>query len=634
MEPIQKSSFDVFSHQLRTFSSSQWRDSSSSSLIYRRLEIDAERAQDDQRTIEASLSSEHPVLRGDGYEVLDHSTNSVNLERATDNELPLLVGHNHNKLIGKVENLRVWSGRLRGRLKFGRSQLAEEVWQDVKDGMYRSISIGYMIEEREPASIKSHQDSYRVTRWKPYEVSLVSVPADHTVGVGRALDLGLMPHGSAAAKELRKKDCLAACVDAYKDFLTGEAKRECRELCADLVADPEADEEEAEQRFNSFILERMGRQQPINHPDPEDLDLRYKGNGMKDVQNFSNYSISRAIIAAAGGMRGVDTGFEEECSQEAARVMGKRSTGIIIPHAALSTRAVTYGGTGSNLVQTEHLSDSFIEMLRKRSAVLELATVLSDLQGNVAIPKQIGSASAGWHDLDGTDTISSSDSSYGSVNLTPTSAAALTAYSHKMLMQANPSIDQLIRSDLAKVIALEIDRAAICGSGSGNEPTGILNTAGIGSVVGGTNGLAPAWDHIVELETAVAVDSADIGTLRYITNSKVRGKLKQTFVDAGSGERVWDSKTPMTPLNGYGAVVSEQVPSDLDKGTSTGICSAIIFGNFADLIIGMWGGIEILADPYGDNFAKATVSIRAIQDLDVAVRHAESFAAMVDALTN
>jgi HK97 family phage major capsid protein len=177
-------------------------------------------------------------------------------------------------------------------------------------------------------------------------------------------------------------------------------------------------------------------------------------------------------------------------------------------------------------------------------------------------------------------------------------------------------------------LAIEIDRAAIHGSGSSNQPTGILATSGIGSVAGGTNGAAPTYAHIVGLETQVAQDNADDGALNYLTNSKVRGKLLQTEKASSTAQFVWGDNNTM---RGYNAAVSNQVSSTLTKGSSS-VASAIIFGNFNDLLIGMWGGLDIALDN-STGSASGTVRVVALQDVDIAVRHAQSFAAMLDALT-
>jgi hypothetical protein len=136
----------------------------------------------------------------------------------------------------------------------------------------------------------------------------------------------------------------------------------------------------------------------------------------------------------------------------------------------------------------------------------------------------------------------------------------------------------------------------------------------------------------VSLETEVAQDNADVGRLAYMTNAKVRGKLKATMRTATYGDiPIWNDMAGNTPLNGYACWVTNQVRSDLTKGSSD-VCSALFFGNWADLLIGMWGGLDVLVDPY-TNSTSGTVRVVAMQDVDVQVRHAESFAAMLDALT-
>lgn len=152
-------------------------------------------------------------------------------------------------------------------------------------------------------------------------------------------------------------------------------------------------------------------------------------------------------------------------------------------------------------------------------------------------------------------------------------------------------------------------------------------------MAGGTDGAAPTWANMVALETEVAVDNADVGRLAYMSNAKVRGKLKGTPRTATYGDiMIWEPTAGATPVNGYPFHVSNQVSSTLTKGSSSGVCSAIFFGNWADLVYGLWGGLDILVDPYTGGTA-GTVRVIALQDVDVAVRNPQSFAAMLDALT-
>jgi HK97 family phage major capsid protein len=349
------------------------------------------------------------------------------------------------------------------------------------------------------------------------------------------------------------------------------------------------------------------------------------------------YSIVRAINAAAS-QDWRNAQLEREASEATAKRMGRSAQGFWVPQDVLAAeqRDMVAGtpSAGGYLVSTDLLAQSFIELLRNRMMVRAAgATVLAGLVGDVAIPKQTGGATAYWvgestAPTEGAQTL-------GQVALSPKTVGAWTDISRKLLKQSSVDVEAFVRNDLTSVLGLAIDSSALHGPGTGNAPTGIAATSGIGDVAGGTDGLAPTWAHMVALETAVAVDNADLGRLAYMSNAKVRGKLKSTPRTATYGDiMIWEPTSGNTPVNGYPFHVTNQVSSTLTKGSGTGVgvCSAIFFGNWADLIIGMWGGLDILVDPYTGGTA-GTVRVIALQDVDVAVRHAESFAAMLDALT-
>lgn len=353
--------------------------------------------------------------------------------------------------------------------------------------------------------------------------------------------------------------------------------------------------------------------------------------GMTEA-DLRRYSLVRAIGAAASGdWRGAE--MEREASEAVAKRTGRAPTGFFVP-SDVQKRDLLVGtpSAGGYTVGTDLLSQSFVDLLRNRMMVRAAgATVLAGLTGNVAIPTQTGGATAYWVAENGAPT--ESQETVGQVALAPKTVGAFTDFSRKLLKQSSLDVEALVRNDLANVLALAIDAAALHGSGSGNQPTGIAATSGIGSVAGGTNGLAPAWSHVVALETEVAVDNADVGRLAYMSNAKVRGKLKGTPRTVTYGDiMIWEPNAGNTPVNGYPCYVTNQVSSTLTKGSSSGVCSAIFFGNWGDLLIGMWGGLDILVDPYTGGTA-GTIRVVALQDVDVAVRHAESFAAMLDALT-
>ena len=377
--------------------------------------------------------------------------------------------------------------------------------------------------------------------------------------------------------------------------------------------------------FRALVLSQQPKAKPMSGMGAE-LGLSEK--------EKRQYSFNRAILALEAKDWRLAP-YEKELSDIVANRTGKTPGGFLLPMDIMTRELnVTIPSAGGSLVATNLIATSFIEMLRERIIVRSLgAKTLEGLVGNVDIPRQTGGATGYW--LGEGDSPSESQQSFDQVKLTPKTVGAFTDVTRKLLMQSSLSADALVQSDLAQVLALEIDKAAIKGTGSTNQPLGILGTPGVGLITGGANGAAPTFDNMIDLETEIAADNADIGTLAYLTNARVRGKLKKTDVGVDTGQRVWSKggTKDVGEVNGYNAYVSNQIPSNLTKGTSADICSAIIFGNWADLVLALWGGLEITLDPFSKSTA-GTLRVVALQDVDIAVRHAESFAIMLDALTN
>jgi HK97 family phage major capsid protein len=253
----------------------------------------------------------------------------------------------------------------------------------------------------------------------------------------------------------------------------------------------------------------------------------------------------------------------------------------------------------------------FIDVLRNASSVMQAgATMLNGLKGNVAIPKKTAGASAGWISTEG-GAASESEPTFGQVTMTPKTLGAFTDITRLMMMQSSPDIEALVRDDLSRAIALAIDLGGLAGSGSSGQPTGIKNVSGVNKPTSFA-AATPTFAEVVALETAVAEDNALLGNLAYILPASMYGALKTTAKASGQGLFVVEQ--PGNTINGYRAIVSNQVTS-----------GDLFFGNFADLLIGMYGGLDILVDPYTAS-SSGTVRIRALQTVDVAVRHAVSFA--------
>ena len=609
--------------------------------LTRFFNLDRNAVDEEARTVGLSFSSETPVERWFGMEVLSHDPKHVNLGRLNDGA-PLLMDHNINDQIGRVESAMVDGKRGQAVVRFSKSARGSEIFNDVMDGIRQNISVGYRINEMELDESRSEGEveTFVATSWQPYEVSVVSVPADNSIGISRTADgenvtiITNFRGETKMAEEVKEvkevKQDQAPTVDVKQ--LTRDAVAADRQRLAEIEAivekHPELKEVGKQFKGNDRSLDefRQVALESISKSKPAKAAIEDTSIGMTDKE-VRQFSIVRAIDAMARNDWS-NAGFEKEMSDATSRKLGKQARGFFLPTDVMYRDLnVTTATAGGHTVATDLLSGSFIDYLRNKMQVADLgATLLTGLNGNVAIPRQSGGATAYWVAESGA--VTESQAAFDQVTLTPNTVGAFSDLSRKLLLQSSIDVESFVRNDLATTLAIEIDRAAIHGSGSSNQPTGILATSGIGDVAGGTNGLAPTYAHIVGLETQVAQDNADMGNLAYLTNSKVRGKLLTTEKASNTAQMVWgDSNT----LRGYNAAVSNQVSSTLTKGNQS-LSSAIIFGNWSDLLIGMWGGLDIAIDT-STGSASGTVRVVALQDVDVAVRHAQSFSAMKDALT-
>lgn len=617
-----------------------------------------------RKTLRASFSSELPVYRygyvggelREFYEILDHSDGSViyNKERG----VPLLLNHITRDLVGKVINPKVANKEFEGEMQFSRSETGQDVRNDVEDGIRDTVSIGYQVERYREEGTHEGLALLRATKWRLRECTLTPIPADETVGLKRDQSnttnailetrmkitkplLEALPSGGGGS---------APAPTVNVEEIRSQAQRMHQENTKEILAiskkveDKHPEIRDLRDRALAGEIDlatfRTKAFELVTNAKPIDL-AREQNIGMSE-KDIAKYSFHRAITCAANGKL---DGLEGECHNEAIKryqLTPRGSTSIIVPFDVLNyskrDQLVGTGTLGGNIVATNLLASSFIDILRNRMLVARMgAQMLSGLVGNVAIPRQSGAASAFWAASEAAATTESSVT-FDQVTMTPKQVTGRVDYSWLLLNQGTPSVDGLVRNDLQNVIARAIDLAALHGTGSSGQPTGIAATSGIGSVAGGTNGAAPTWANIVSLETEVAIDNADMGTLGYLTNARVRGKLKTTLkggTTATDGIYIWpgvSNPDGFGELNGYRAGVSNQVSNTLTKGTSTTVCSAIFFGNWADLLIGMWSGLELLTNPY-TQAANRIVEVYAYQALDVAVRHPESFSAMLDALT-
>lgn len=573
----------------------------------RSIHLDASPINEEERRVSMALSSEEPVKRSSFTEVLEHSEEAIDLSFLASGRAPLLLDHDPQKQVGVIESVELDGSarRLRATVRFGKNGLAKDTFEDVVDGIRANVSIGYAINKME----RKDKDTYVAKSWSPVEASLVSIPADVSVGVGRSSEPTPEPvtvtvrteeipmtneiDVAAIEAEARK----AAQKDATKILDLG-ARHHQSEMARSAVAEGKSYAE-----FSGELLEVVGSKRAL-----EEHDI---GLSKADVKRFSLVRAIRSLANPADRKLREEAAFEFECSEAAAAEYGRAPEGIMLPSDVMKTwKRDLNSSDESELFGDDFRPQDFIDVLRNASSVMQAgARTLNGLSGDVKIPKKTAAATAAFISSEG-GAASESEMTVGQVTMAPKTLGAFTDVTRQLLIQSSMDVEALIRDDLASAIALTIDSAALEGSGSSGNPTGILNTTGINSV---TNFSAanPTFAEVVTLETALAEDNALLGNLAYILPAAMYGALKTTEKASGTAQFVIE---PGGTMNGYPAIVSNQ-----------GTAGNLYFGNYSDLLVGFFGGLDIVVDPYTAS-TTGTIRVVALQSVDVAVRHAVSFA--------
>lgn len=354
------------------------------------------------------------------------------------------------------------------------------------------------------------------------------------------------------------------------------------------------------------------------------MNQRYSPYGTRQTYSLGN------LIRNLAGIGNFDAGYEFEISQELARLHGRKPNGVLVPMQALFSRDLTVGtgggSTGGKLVASELHADALIPQLREVSiAVRAGATVLAGLVGNVSIPRQTGAATSYW--VAEGEAPTESAPAFDQLSMSPKTVSAYTDVSRRMLLQSSLDISHFVAEDLRASIGYAIDAAVINGSGTSNQPRGILNTAGIGIVSAAS--AAPTWAQIVAMETVVANANGDSPSMAYVVTPEMRGKLSQTLKFPSGDSLVLESKAPGKPaLNGHACHVTNHLPKTGGAGSNE---HSLVFGDWSQIVIGQWGALDLLLDRY--TFSNTGgLRVVAMQDLDIVVRHPEAFSAIKDAL--
>jgi HK97 family phage major capsid protein len=631
-------------------------------------------------TLTFSFSSEAPVDRWFGREILVHEEGAMDLSRMNDGA-PWLWNHERNTVLGVVE--KGWLGddrRLYSTVRWSpnTTERGSEEWkrrQDIEAGITRNVSFAYEILKVEE---RKGDPAFYVTEWNVLEVSSVSVPADQTVGLGRAMDdPWVEPEIKAADPEPAPEPAVDPEPDQKQEvhsltpqaaertdtpvqtLMTTEtinveevaqsariAERErvatirgmCDQFQLPELAEKLINDDASIDAARAVVMEQVGMRKVEFQGRVHNAGNAELGLSKREIKRFSLCRLLLHMTEPTNARLADAAGFELEVSRAAAdlqaRTLNKSARGVLIPWEVLgvSRAAQTPGqvvgtfGDGGALVGTDRLDAQFIDLIRNRSAFLNSGlTMLSGLEGNVEIPKKLSSSQ--YYFVGENADVPNSKLTFGLVNMVPRTIGVRVPISRRMMLQSSPDIDNLVRLDMAESVALGMDSTIGYGTGSNGQPLGIINTTGIGSVtltngktkpfpvsLGGapTSLVCGEWDNYVDLETELAIDNLDDGSMRYIMNSVVKGALKQTLRASAAGSDY--IMTDAGQVNGYPVTVSNQMQ-----------LNDVLFGNFADCVVGMWSGLDLIVDSFTQAASGQTI-LNVHQDFDVAVRRPQSFA--------
>jgi len=547
--------------------------------------------------VEASLSSEYPVERVRGKEILLHNESAVDLSLAP---LPLLASHDTRDLpVGIVENIKIEGGKLRGSLRFGESQKAREALADVKAGILRSISIGYLVQKTERGG-----DSYKVTRWQPYEASLVSVPADPSVGVGRSFN----PNHSLEGKTMDRNDIMQAQKRAMEELETlatsgsdAEAMAAKRAELADLDARLAVLDDLAKRRGPTDKV--PGIAGPAAAPAIREGEVRVLAPGDK-LADVASRSLPEGIRA-------------DELS------LGRAIRALVLNDwsQAKAERAVMVEGTSGlgGILVPEPMSASVLDLARNKAVVMQAgASTIPMTSSTLKLCKTTQDVTAYWR-AEGT-AITASDMAFESMTMTAKVLAALVTVSVELLEDAG-NVQGLIEASIAQALALELDRVALFGSGTSPEPLGLYGTSGVQTVdMGATAGAAfTNFDPFINAQGKLLNVNAVPGAIVYAPRTATAlALLKDT------------TNQPLVAPAGYASatkLTSNQIPVNQTHGTASN-ASVAFTGEWNNLLVGMRTGLTLEASRVAgaDAFSKMLVAIRCYLRADIAVARPNHFA--------
>jgi len=603
---------------------------------------------------EVACSTESEIERWYGVEILDHSKGAVDMTRLKRGAA-VLVDHRGDQ-IGVVEGARVDDDRvLRAEIRFSRSTRGQEVERDVADGIRQSISIGYFVKKAKLVETREGGvDVWRITRWQPAEVSIVSVPADVMAGVGRAKDAG---HECPVELEHEERRAMKKVHDERGVVIeVDDSDPRPAVRVEQATVGPDAEQKRAEairtlcasagmvERAQEFILSPLSYEQVAGRigagratvgtaqPSAEKL---ISDIAAKDRRRFSYHRLLARAVAMKEGRGAVD-GVEGEISRELERSWPsglKRMGDVFAPIDLrsdqekwddMARRTMTSLDVGKGTETVFQQYGQLIDLLRNRAVVIRSgATVMPGLTGPVGFPKLTGGPTVEWAAENPAAPTTASDLAWGLANLVAKTLRGLVGYTRQFLAQSSVDVEGVTRNELAIGHGLAYDKAAFHGKGADGQPSGIYKAAGVNAVAFAG---VPTYAKIMDMVSAIYADNADVAAMRWITTPEMASKLTQTQRFTSTDTPLWVGNLSDGTMVGYGASSTNQVSKTMSGSEETGLTEhGIAFGNWAELLIGMFGALDLLIDPY-TSADKQIIKVHTFQMTDMLLKHAESFA--------
>lgn len=612
-----------------------------------------------------SISSEAEVERWFGVEVLSHESSAVDMSRMVSGAA-VLVDHGGDQ-VGVVESARLEGGKLRGVIRFSQNTRGQEVERDVRDGIRRNVSVGYFVKKAKRVEERDGLDVWKVTRWQPAEVSIVSVPADYTVGVGRAdeggarlpveLEDGVTVEEGEDMKRVRAADGSiievqdsdprpAVTPDDNRAARNAEVLAICaaNELGADVVEEFTREGGDWSKRSLSEVAVEVARrrkptEKPETPPSSEAL-------GLGDIpqRDLARYSYHRAIRQSVLAMEnphnakfdGVEAAVHRQMETNWPEKMPRRG-GILVPMRTrvpdLNTRTLAGTLTGKGPEVIPQAAGELIELLRARAIVLQQgARLLTGLTGPVGFPRVTSGATVSWVPENPATDTPASDPTLGIALLSPKTMQGVIPFTRQLAMQSSIDIEAWTRDELATLHGLAIDKAAIHGKGNNGEPQGIYNAQNVNTK--DFTSVFPDITGLMDMVVSVADNNADFGTMRWLSSVILAGRLRVTQEFASTnGSTLWQGNLRDGTVLGYGAASTTQASKVMNANNTAetgGTNQALIFGNWADLLVALFGAMEFVIDPFTKK-AKNIIEVATFQMGDVLPRHGQSFTKALNA---